>query len=198
MAVSSDPTACSTGELPGLTTYPGQGGTFERASDVPTASSIDSTVSPTDVRRSTRTPISASLRARYAPLVSIVNPRRSSSPIVTINLWFDRMVMPADDLPFVGLPGRDMQWVFDKRQVFGGEASHLSLVSSGASPLVAKTNAELVAADGLDEISVSDSTRVVEVKDGGTEEWYMSPEELGFDRVGIEQIAGGSPCRCRN
>src|SRR5436190_15239565 len=49
------------------------------------------------------------------------------------------------------------------------------------------------AADGLDEISVSDSTRVVEVKDGGTEEWYLSPEELGFDRVGIEQIAGGSP-----
>jgi hypothetical protein len=70
----------------------------------------------------------------------------ASSPIVTINLWFDRVVMPADDLPFVGLPGRDMQWVFDKRLVFGGSASHLSLVSSGASPLVGKTNAELVEA----------------------------------------------------
>jgi len=70
----------------------------------------------------------------------------SSSPIVTVNLWFDRMVMPADDLPFVGLPGRDMQWVFDKRLVFGGSASHLSLVSSGASPLVGRTNAELVGA----------------------------------------------------
>jgi hypothetical protein len=69
----------------------------------------------------------------------------SSSPIVTVNLWFDRMVMPGDE-PFVGLPGRDMQWVFDKRLVFGGSASHLSLVSSGASPLVAKTNAELIAA----------------------------------------------------
>ena len=69
--------------------------------------------------------------------------RLSSSPIVTVNLWFDRIVM---EQPFIGLPGRDMQWVFDKRQVFGGSASHLSLVSSGASPLVAKTNAELVAA----------------------------------------------------
>lgn len=72
-----------------------------------------------------------------------------SSPIVTVNLWFDRVVMPGDpgnDLAFVGLPGRDMQWVFDKRLVFGGNASHLSLVSSGASPLIAKTNAELVAA----------------------------------------------------
>lgn len=67
----------------------------------------------------------------------------TSSPIVTVNLWFDRIVM---DEPFVGLPGRDMQWVFDKRLVFGGSASHLSLVSSGASPLVARTNAELVAA----------------------------------------------------
>ena len=37
-----------------------------------------------------------------------------------------------------------MQWVFDKRAVFGGSASHLSLVSSGASPLVGRANAELV------------------------------------------------------
>ena len=36
----------------------------------------------------------------------------ASSPIVTVNLWFDRPVM---DQPFVGLPGRSMQWVFDKR-----------------------------------------------------------------------------------
>ena len=47
--------------------------------------------------------------------------------------------------------------------------------------------------DGLDEISVSDSTRVVEVKDGGTEEWFLRPEEFGFERAGIDRIAGGSP-----
>jgi hydroxysqualene dehydroxylase len=67
----------------------------------------------------------------------------SSSPIVTVNLWFDRVVM---EEPFIGLPGRAMQWVFDKRQVFGSAASHLSLVSSGASPLVDKSNDELIAA----------------------------------------------------
>jgi anthranilate phosphoribosyltransferase len=49
------------------------------------------------------------------------------------------------------------------------------------------------AVDGLDEISVSDSTRVVEVKDGGTEEWFLRPEELGFERAGVDRIAGGSP-----
>jgi squalene-associated FAD-dependent desaturase len=65
-----------------------------------------------------------------------------SSPIVTVNLWLDR---PVTDVPFVGLPARTMQWVFDKRRAFGTEASHLSLVSSGAEAIVARTNADLVA-----------------------------------------------------
>ena len=67
----------------------------------------------------------------------------SSSPIATVNLWFDRPVL---DEPFVGLPGRAMQWVFDKRDVFGGSASHLSLVSSGADRLVSMSNDQLIAA----------------------------------------------------
>ena len=68
--------------------------------------------------------------------------RMASKPIVTVNLWYDRAVM--DDM-FVGLPGREMQWVFDKRQVFGEHASHLSLVVSGADALVATDTASLVA-----------------------------------------------------
>ncbi len=68
--------------------------------------------------------------------------RMASSPIVTVNLWFDRPVL---DEPFIGLPGRAMQWVFDTRAVFGGETARLSMVSSGASPLVALTNPELIA-----------------------------------------------------
>jgi zeta-carotene desaturase len=47
------------------------------------------------------------------------------SPIVTVNLWYD---VPVLDTPFVGLPGRTMQWA-----VAGREGStHVSLVSSGA------------------------------------------------------------------
>ncbi len=68
--------------------------------------------------------------------------RMESSPIVTVNLWFDR---PLLDEPFIGLPGRTMQWVFEKRLVFGGDASHLSLVSSGAAAIVAQTNEQLIA-----------------------------------------------------
>src|SRR6185436_10190130 len=65
----------------------------------------------------------------------------AASPIVTVNIWFDRVVM---DEPFVGLPGRTMQWVFDKRLVFGESASHLSLVSSGAEDILRWTNGQLI------------------------------------------------------
>jgi hydroxysqualene dehydroxylase len=65
----------------------------------------------------------------------------ASSPIVTVNLWFDR---PVTSSTFVGLPGRAMQWVFDKRALFGEATSHLSLVSSGASAIVGRSNEELV------------------------------------------------------
>jgi predicted NAD/FAD-dependent oxidoreductase len=79
-----------------------------------------------------------------SPLRGILESARAmdSSPIVTVNLWFDR---PLFDEPFVGLPGRAMQWAFDKRTAFGDGSAHLSLVSSGASPLVDRPNAELIA-----------------------------------------------------
>jgi hypothetical protein len=67
----------------------------------------------------------------------------ASSPIVTVNLWLDRRVL---DESFVGLPGRAMQWVFDKGAIFGtGEPGHLSLVSSGAEPMLHRTNEDVVA-----------------------------------------------------
>ncbi len=66
----------------------------------------------------------------------------SSKSIVTVNLWYDRQVMAE---PFVGLPGRSMQWVFDKRLSFGHEFSHLSLVASGAEALTGQRTEELVA-----------------------------------------------------
>ena len=66
----------------------------------------------------------------------------ASLPIVTVNLWFDRAVMSE---PVVGLPGRNFQWVFDRRAILGGAASHLSLTSSGAEAIVAMSNDELAA-----------------------------------------------------
>jgi zeta-carotene desaturase len=65
----------------------------------------------------------------------------TASAIVTVNLWFDR---PVIDEPFVGMPGRDMQWIFDKQRLFGERSSHLSLVSSAADRLAAKRNDEIL------------------------------------------------------
>jgi squalene-associated FAD-dependent desaturase len=83
--------------------------------------------------------------ASVAPLVAAAS-AMESMPIVTVNLWYDRPVM---NEAFVGLPGRDMQWVFDKRFAFGGDTSHLSTISSGAVRLSRLSNDELIAlADG--------------------------------------------------
>jgi len=74
--------------------------------------------------------------------------RMASVPIVTVNLWFDEAVMQE---PLVGLPGREFQWVFDRRALVGGETSHLSMISSGAEAIVSRTNDELTAI-AVDEI----------------------------------------------
>jgi predicted NAD/FAD-dependent oxidoreductase len=67
------------------------------------------------------------------------------SPIVTVNVWCDRRIF---DAPFVGLPGRVMQWVFQKgsRAAEGqrGTGSRLSLVSSGADEVLRQSNEALV------------------------------------------------------
>lgn len=47
--------------------------------------------------------------------------------------------------------------------------------------------------DGLDELSISGPTRVVEVSEGGTREWTVDPAGLGVTGAPIELIAGGSP-----
>jgi anthranilate phosphoribosyltransferase len=47
--------------------------------------------------------------------------------------------------------------------------------------------------DGVDEISLSAPTRIVEVLDGTTEEYFLSPEEVGLRAAPVEAVAGGSP-----
>jgi zeta-carotene desaturase len=64
------------------------------------------------------------------------------SPIVSVNLWLDRRVL---DAPFLGLPGRMMQWAFDKQQMFDAGSSHVTLVCSGADRALMMQNDELIA-----------------------------------------------------
>jgi anthranilate phosphoribosyltransferase len=42
--------------------------------------------------------------------------------------------------------------------------------------------------DGLDEISISDKTKVSELKDGKIKNYFIKPEDLGLKRAGRENI----------
>jgi zeta-carotene desaturase len=90
---------------------------------------------------------------RPSPLASVIAAAESTaaSPIVTVNLWFDRAITSTT---FVGLPGRVNQWVFDKRALFGEATSHVALVSSGAAALTGRSNQEIVDL-ALDELKAA-------------------------------------------
>jgi anthranilate phosphoribosyltransferase len=49
------------------------------------------------------------------------------------------------------------------------------------------------AEDGVDEIGLAGPTRVIEVKDTSTEEWFVEPQDLGFGLADADEITGGTP-----
>jgi squalene-associated FAD-dependent desaturase len=92
----------------------------------------------------------ALFRGDTAPMAGVLHAAAATpaSPIVTVNLWFDRPVL---DTPFIGLPGRVMQWAFDKPSGTGAAPFHLSLVSSGAEEVFRRASDDLVGL-ALDEV----------------------------------------------
>ena len=66
-----------------------------------------------------------------------------STPIVTVNLWFDRSVMD-QRTSFLGVADGTTQWLFDREKITGA-GGHLSAVSSGAVDLLRLENDELIA-----------------------------------------------------
>jgi hydroxysqualene dehydroxylase len=71
--------------------------------------------------------------------------RLSGSPIVSIEMWLDRVVV---DRVMVGLRGHEVEWVFDKGKLHGREGApqHLAFIVSAAYRSAPRPNAELVAA----------------------------------------------------
>jgi anthranilate phosphoribosyltransferase len=51
----------------------------------------------------------------------------------------------------------------------------------------------VAAEDGLDEISLSARTRVIEVADGRTSEWFVEPSQFGIAPADLASVAGGTP-----
>lgn len=46
--------------------------------------------------------------------------------------------------------------------------------------------------DGLDELSISGPSQVVELNDGATQKWSLDPKELGIAPAPLEALAGGT------
>ncbi len=67
-----------------------------------------------------------------------------SSPIVSIHFWFDEAFM---DIPLVGIIGRTVQWIFDRRKIAerNRDGGHISCVVSSATEIVDRSNDEILA-----------------------------------------------------
>lgn len=80
------------------------------------------------------------------------------------------------------------------RQLVGVSDRHYQETIAEALVGLGSERALVVAAeDGLDEISIAARTRVIEVRDGGTEERFVEPADFGFAVADLEEVAGGTP-----
>jgi anthranilate phosphoribosyltransferase len=82
------------------------------------------------------------------------------------------------------------------RQLIGvSDPSYLETMA-GALALLGTEHALLVSSeDGLDELSISAPTHVVEVLDGELRRYDISPEDVSLERAPAESIPGGDPAQ---
>src|SRR4249920_2451320 len=81
-----------------------------------------------------------------------------------------------------------------RRQLLGVSDRHYQETIAEALVGLGSERAMVVAAeDGVDELSISARTRVIEVRDGGTEEHFVDPRDLGFAAADLDEVAGGTP-----
>jgi anthranilate phosphoribosyltransferase len=107
-----------------------------------------------------------------------VIPARKALGVRTIFNFLGPLTNPAGaDRQLLGVADRHYQETIAEALV--GLGSVRALVVSGE--------------DGLDEISLSTRTRVIEVADGGTSEWFVEPGQFGIAPAGIDAVAGQTP-----
>jgi anthranilate phosphoribosyltransferase len=80
-----------------------------------------------------------------------------------------------------------------KRQVLGVFSDDLTTIMANVLNNLGIVHAFIVhGKDGLDEITNTDKTKVSELKDGKTDTYYITPEDLGFKRARKEDLQGGT------
>ena len=79
-----------------------------------------------------------------------------------------------------------------RRQVMGVYARRLVPLVAEAMTRLGTTHAMVVHGDGgLDELALSGPSDIAEVRAGSVNELSVTPEQMGFERVGLEELAGG-------
>ncbi len=80
------------------------------------------------------------------------------------------------------------------RQVLGvSDRHHQETIAEALLGLGCERALVVAGEDGVDELTNAGATRVVEVADGRTEEWFVSPGDVGVAEAAIEDVAGGEP-----
>jgi anthranilate phosphoribosyltransferase len=80
------------------------------------------------------------------------------------------------------------------RQLLGVSDRHYQETIAEALVGLGSVKAMVVSAeDGLDELSITSRTRVIEVAEGKTAESYIEPSDFDFPEANLEEIAGGTP-----
>jgi len=81
-----------------------------------------------------------------------------------------------------------------RRQVIGvSDPAKLETLASALAELGTESALVVSSADGLDELSVSGTTRVVELKDGRLTVYDVSPEQVGVEPARDGAVAAGTP-----
>jgi anthranilate phosphoribosyltransferase len=80
------------------------------------------------------------------------------------------------------------------RQVIGvSDPLYLETMAGALARLGSESALIVSAEDGLDELSVSAPTRVVELKNGGIDSFTLVPEDAGLERAPSDSLAQGDP-----
>jgi anthranilate phosphoribosyltransferase len=81
-----------------------------------------------------------------------------------------------------------------RRQLIGVSDPDYLATMAGALALLGTRHALLASSeDGLDELSISAPTRIVEVRDGELHAYVIAPEDVGLSRSSPELVPGGDP-----
>ncbi len=80
-----------------------------------------------------------------------------------------------------------------KAQVIGVFDSSLLEPMANVLNILGTKRALVVHGDGMDEITNTGETRIVELNNGRITKYTVTPEKLGIKRVSVKEIAGGTP-----